>query len=105
MDRPHLIGRDFAALRPEQILGVLDCGVTRYAPHDFVPHHDRPSAVFLIISVRQYARAKTTRRAEGLPVKMQVPGSFGPSNGSTRIVALNSFCTRSSVSRVPSQCA
>ena len=47
----------------------------------------------------QYARANTTRRAEGLPVKMHVPGSFGPSNGRQRIVALNSFCTRSSVSR------
>ena len=53
----------------------------------------------------QYARAKMTRRFEGLPVKMQVPSSFGPSNGRQRIVALYSACTRSSVSRVPSQWA
>ena len=42
-----------------------------------------------------------TRRAEGLPVTMHLPGVSSPSRGMQRIVALVSALMRSSVSVVP----
>src|SRR5262249_53743229 len=50
----------------------------------------------------QYALAKTTRAALGLPVTIHLPGSALRESGIQRTVAFVSAAMRSSVSRVPS---